>query len=129
MQTKEGKCDSAKISDIINWYDEEAERKAKRFWELYIDGDTPVSEEDENLIKHVFYSKDYFKKSYGDKETYAKCCATLGTYAIIDEYGSWHAKGEMGWWGIQTEDHSSEAEWLLTSKKMLDEAKDKGYYI
>ena len=121
--------DQTAISDIGNFYDEDAYKKAARFWELYIDKEQPVSEEEKGRIKNVWYEEAYYTRNYQTKENYAKCQAYLGLYAIIDEYGEWHAKGEMGWWGMSNQTENAEAEWTNTQKKMLEEAGEKGYFL
>jgi hypothetical protein len=46
---------------------------------------------------------------------------SFGTFAVLDEHGEWHSKGEMGWFGCSTdtpdtarEFHSSYREKFLT---------------
>jgi hypothetical protein len=41
----------------------------------------------------------------------------FGTYAVVDQNGQWHEKGEMGWWGISSETPESAAEW---NKSFMD---------
>ena len=72
--------------------------------------------------KYSFYqSPDDFTLS---KQEYVKNAedGCLSTFAIIKN-GVWYQKGEMGWWGIATEE-MSQKEWDAQLSKMLDELPD-----
>ena len=43
-------------------------------------------------------------------------------YSILKD-GKWYAKGEMGWWGMSTDD-MTQAEWNANVRKMFDELPD-----
>ena len=47
---------------------------------------------------------------------------TLSTFAILNE-GKWYEKGEMGWWGMSS-DEMPESEWLKKSAEMFDALPD-----
>lgn len=84
--------------------------KALRFWELYVDGEEPKNEEEKEMIKHVFYKKQYFIEFYGDKVTYAKSETDFSTFAVLKD-GEWFEKGEMGWFGMSSESGEESKKW------------------
>lgn len=95
---KERKVDSALKKDIDFSIDEEQYKEALRFWELYIDKQEPITEEDRELIKWAYYKESYLKERYGNKETYAKFIASFNTCAVLKD-GAWYEAGETGWFG------------------------------
>lgn len=122
-------CNSAKVSDIKNTFDDDTYKKAIRFWELYIEGQEPQNNAEKEMLKNLFYNKEYFTKYFGSKKDYAKCQASFTTYALIDEYGLWHEKGKMGWWGISDQTEDAEVKWLKKYEEYLKDARKKGYWI
>ena len=120
------KVDSARIKDLVfldcqNDYD-----KAKRFWEIYIEGQEPQNEKEKKI--RSFLKKEYYINKFKTKETYAECEATFHTYAIIDKNGHWIAKGEMGWWGISIDTENQEVEYIRNYKKnVFDDAEEDDY--
>lgn len=108
--------DGARIKDIdfkkaIEF--ENTYQKAIRFWETYIEGQEPVTEEEKEDIKWAYYKKEYYIERYGTKENYAKMQSTFTCWALLDETG-WHEKGKMGWWAMA--DDTKESEVLFTEK-------------
>lgn len=119
------RVDSARIKDLIFPNHQKKYNKAKRFWELYIEGQEPITAEDKELIEWVLYRKEYFINTYKDKETYAESEATFNTYAVIDKDGEWHAKGEMGYWGCSSEEEGQVVNFIKGYKeKVFDNAED-----
>ena len=96
--------DGARIKDLVFPEDEEEAKRAARFWELYIEGQEPVSEEDKEMIKFVFYTKEYYLEQYQTKENYIKAQTMFTTFAVITKDGEWHEKGKMGWWGCVSDE-------------------------
>lgn len=122
------KVDSARIKDLIFPDYQQEYDKAKRFWELKVEGQAPQNEEEKEALKWDWYKPEYYKNTYKDKETYADCEATFNTYAIIDKSGKWIAKGEMGWWGISTSEENQEVDFIKNYKKnVFDNAGDNDY--
>jgi hypothetical protein len=103
--------DGTRVGDIKSFFDEKKYQSAARFWELYIDGAEPQSEEDRQMIEHVFYNQSYYTKRYGDKETYAKCQAGFSTFAVVLPDGTWHEPGQMGWFGCSSETPEDGMNW------------------
>lgn len=93
------KCDSARIKDLVFLDKDKDEQRARRFWELYVEGDEPQNDEERDMINFVWYKREYYTETYKDKETYVRCESAFSTYAVITKDGEWHAKGEMGWFG------------------------------
>ena len=108
--------DGAKIKDIDfkkaiefrNTYN-----KAIRFWEIYIEGQEPQTEEEKEKIKWEMYKKEYYIERYETKENYAKRESTFTTWALLDEDG-WHEQGKMGWWAAN--DSTKDSEELFVEK-------------
>lgn len=119
--TKNGACNSARIKDILNRYNKEKYKEAEEFWDSYV----VRGESQEGFV----YNRDYYLTYYGTKKNYATCMATLSTYAVIDEYGDWHGKGEMGWFGMSNQTETAESDWAKWFNETLDELKDEDYWL
>ena len=102
-----------KVGDIKTYFDQPEYAKSARFWELYVDGEEPVSEEEKELIRFAFYNREYYIDRYKDKKTYARCCASFNTYSVLLPDGTWEEPGEMGWWGMSSESHEDGLAWEL----------------
>ncbi|MDM5277151.1 hypothetical protein QUF95_07145 [Paenibacillus silvae] len=50
-----------------------------------------------------FYKPEYYLQRYGDKQSYLAEMLSFSTYAVITSEGNWHARGEMGWFGMSSE--------------------------
>ena len=99
------KCDSARIKDLVFLDKEKDAQRARRFWELYVEGDEPRNDVDREMIKFVLYKQEYYTETYKDKETYVRCKSAFSTYAVITKDGKWHAEGQMGWFGMSTDEN------------------------
>ena len=129
-ETNDGykKVDSARIKDLIFPYYQQNYEEAKRFWELIVEGQPPLNDEEKEKIKWNFYKPSYFVNTYKDKETYAECEAIFSTYAVIDKDGHWNAKGKMGWWGISNEEENQVVDYVKSYKKnVFDNAGENDY--
>lgn len=123
------KVDSARIKELVFPDYQDKYEKAKRFWELYIEGDKPENKAEEEMIKWAFYRPDYYLETYKNKETYAECEATFHTYATIDKNGHWIAKGEMGWWCCSTETENQVVNYIKNYKQIVFDNADENDYI
>lgn len=65
----------------------------------------------ELITKGDFYTPEYCKKRYPTLEDYIKAQETITTYAVIDEDGNWHEKGEMYYFGITGATEQEELDW------------------
>lgn len=122
------KVDFARIKDLVFSDYQRKYDEAKRFWELVVEEQPPLNDADKKLIEYNFYKPTYYTNTYTDKETYAECEATFSTYAVIDKNGNWIAKGEMGFWGISTEEKNQVVDFIKNYKKnVFDNAGDDDY--
>ena len=115
--------------DQAEHHNEEQYRKAIRFWQLYIDGETPVTEEDENLIKYTFYTKKHYIERYKDAEDYADECSGFTFYAALLPNGEWIEPGKMGWFGISFATADDDIKWRDAQKEILKKAKENNWHI
>lgn len=100
IDVKEGYVDSAKKGDIDwngmlsdNMKDGE---KAKRFWELLVDGEQPQGPSDLKILNGAFYKRDYYLNVYINKENYVRARVEFHTWAVLKD-NKWNECGEMGW--------------------------------
>ena len=64
--------------------------EASQQWEMAIAG--------KNL-----YKPEYYMKRYVNKQGFLREMLSIKTYAVLTPDGTWHASGEMGWFGISSE--------------------------
>lgn len=122
------KVDSARIKDLVFPDYQERYEKAKRFWELKVEGQEPKNDQEKEDLSWDFYKTSYYENTYKDKETYAECEATFHTYAVIDKEGHWHAQGEMGLFGITIGAEDTLVDYIKNYKKnVFDAAGDDDY--
>lgn len=87
IKTKSGVfCNSCKIGEIDFTPDERNMKINRRFWEIVVDKE-PLKEGEKEPF--CFYTEEYLKNFYGDKETYALCNSTFSTYSILTPDGEW----------------------------------------
>lgn len=115
--------DFKKAMEFRNTYN-----KAIRFWETYVEGQEPKTEEEKEDIKFECYKKEYYIERYGTKEKYAKSESTFTCWALLDETG-WHEKGKMGWWAMS--DSTKESEELFEEKftETINNPKNQNKYL
>ena len=70
-------------------------------------------EKDYNQLttKGDFYKPEYYQKRYPTLEDYIKAQEGTTTYAVLDEDGNWHEKGEMYYFGISSATEQDELDW------------------
>lgn len=118
----DGEFDSARVGDIDFSLDMDAYNKAIRWWEVVIEKKPLKANENEDNFRS-WYTDEYYKEYYRDKETYAKICASCNTYAVVTPDGRWYEKGEMFWFGMSTETGDESLDWDLHYKeRFLDTA-------
>lgn len=87
IKTKSGFfCNSCKIGEIDFTPDERKMEINRRFWEIVVNKE-PLKEGEKKPF--CFYTEEYLKKLYGDKETYALRNSTFSTYSILTPDGEW----------------------------------------
>lgn len=92
---EEGYVDSIRLCDI-----DFAGMKIDKLKGLeinWVDIEKKISENDK--LVYLIYSL----KENDTKEDYIKRNSTFSTYAVIKD-GKWYEKGEMGWWGISSDE-------------------------
>lgn len=100
-------CDEARVGDIDFSPDQEEYDYCLKFWDVAVEH----KEEDPDGRYRTFYKEEYFKKRYGDRETYARRQSEFSTFAVVTPNGVWHEKGEMGWFGCSTDSDEEAADW------------------
>lgn len=123
--------DGAKIKDIDfkkaiefkNTYN-----KAIRFWETYVEGKEPITEEEKENIKFELYKKEYYIKRYGTKENYANMESTFSCWALLDETG-WYEKGKMGWWAMNDSTRDSEKLFIEKFTETINKPENQDKYL
>lgn len=73
------------------------EKYEERYQELITEGD--------------FYKPSYYQKRYPTLEDYIKNQERFSTYAVVDENGEWHEKGQMYYFGITGATEDEERKW------------------
>lgn len=123
--------DGAKIKDIDfkkaiefkNTYN-----KAIRFWEIYVEGKEPITEEEKENIKFELYKKEYYIKRYGTKENYANMESIFSCWALLDETG-WYEKGKMGWWTMNDSTRDSEKLFIEKFTETINKPENQDKYL
>ena len=117
IKTKSGVfCNSCKISEVDFTPDERNMKINRRFWEIVIDKE-PLKEGEKEPF--CFYTEEYLKKLYGDKETYALCNSVFSTYSILTPDGEWLDPGAMGWFGFSLATANEEREWYKSYQSII----------
>lgn len=125
-----GYTDEAHMCDVdINHRDKDEYKRARRFWQLYVDGQAPVTEEDKELLKYVWYKKEYYTERYENAEEYASWRAGFTFYAALLPTGEWIEPGQMGWWGISGATAEDDKAWHKKVKEILKQAQDNNWDI
>lgn len=108
LKLKDGStADSARIGDIDFSPDTEIYKQSLRFWDVVVDHQPKEDGEDFFSL----YNEQYYHEFYGDRETYARQQAAFSTYAVVTPDGEWQAPGNMGWWGMSSENGEESRAW------------------
>lgn len=102
--------------------------KAIRFWETYVEGQEPKTEEEKENIKFEMYKKEYYIERYETKENYAKRESTFTCWALLDETG-WHEQGKMGWWALNDSTKDSELLFIEKFTETLNKPENQDKYL
>ena len=90
------KCDQAQLKDIDLSPNVEELAKARRFWEVCVEGQPLAGNENPRDFK-PFFRKEYYIDQFGDKETYATRATGFTCWAFVAPNGEWYENGQMGW--------------------------------
>lgn len=87
------------------------------------DGQTLKSVNSARIKNLLLETESYLEKHYKSQEEYADLESLFYTHAVVDKDGDWHEKGEMGWFGVSSEDEKQAADWKRNYKeRFLDNA-------
>lgn len=94
LRRKDGtNCSQAQLKDVDLRPDPEMQKKAKLFWEEWVEG------HGREAGKRKFESwrqKEHFIRKYKSRETYVAFMSTPGFYAYVTPDGKWVEDGENG---------------------------------
>lgn len=125
-----GFADEAEMSDVdIDYRNQEEYQRALRFWQIYVDGQEPVTEEEREEIQHQWYNREYYIERYDNAEDYADWCSGFHFYAALLPTFKWLEPGKMGWWGISSAEAEDEKAWHKQVREILKQAQEENWYI
>ncbi len=87
-----------------------------RFWDINVEG-MPLAEDEDKEDFFTMYNKEYYRKTYGDKEAYIRCMNTFYMYSMLTPDGEWHELGKMGWFGCSDEEDGARVKWIDNFEK------------
>jgi len=129
LKLKDGTTtNSAWLSDCVFERDEEAYKRALRFWEVVVDG-SPLLPGEKKEDFDSFWKPEYYSERYGNKETYASGCADFNTYAFLTADGEWHEPGAMGWFGCSDATANTQAIYDKDFQNYLASARQQNLYL
>ena len=64
-----------------------------------LDGKQPLTDVERPNDFFAMFKPEYYIEMYGNKDNYAKDCASFSTFAMLLD-GEWHEQGKMGWFAI-----------------------------
>ena len=127
MELGEGRCDSALVRDCDFSQNEEAYKKALRFWEVAVEGKPRTDEEKEDFFG--IYKPEYYRQQFGTPENFAKHQSIFLPYAYLTPDGEWHETGRMGWWGVDNATAESRETYRESFEAYLEEARAQNLLI
>lgn len=65
----------------------------------------------EHAIKNSFYKEEYMRQMFPTEEEYIQNNSAFTTYAVLTPDGEWHAPGDMGWFGMSTDEPDERRAW------------------
>lgn len=117
IETKESKdLNYARIKDILfekEFNDIELANLKKEYNQLIKEGD--------------FYTPEYYKERFPTFESFVKS-RNFSTYALLDEEGTWHEPGKMGWFGMSNSTPEEEKDFKNTYMDIIN-AQDKDSWL
>lgn len=123
LKLKDGRTvDSAPAKDVDITPDPNHVKRLERFWELYVEGKKPETESDKELIKFVFFKKEYYLNKYKTKEKYVEVESAFHTWAALTPDGEWLEPGQMGMFGMSDSTPIEEVLWVDKFKTIFKEA-------
>lgn len=118
---KEGNTTNVeKISEVVWDGSDEDKEKAKRFWEIIVEG-KPLKEGEKRPF--TWYNEKYYLDRYHTKEEYAERVTRTCPYSVVTPEGEWVAPGEMHWFS-STETDEQQKEYEEWFSKFIAEHQD-----
>ena len=113
------KVDSGRVGDLDFRIDKKEYDRYLRMWDVVVDH-KPAEEGDDFI---PFYSENYYRACFGDRETFARLTSMFSTFAVLLPDGSWFEKGYLGSFGYSSETPEEARFWLESYKpRFLDTA-------
>jgi len=106
-------ADSAPIK-YIKWFttiSQEEKDELRCWWEINVEGDELRNGEEKD--KYFFWNPDWYKRRYGDVDTYIKLIQTTRFFAVLTPDGEWHEPSKMGWFACTDGEPEDELKWDL----------------
>ena len=106
-------ADSAPIK-YIKWLtilSQEEKDELRRWWEINVEGDELENGEEKD--KYFFWNPDWYKRRYGDVDTYIKLIQTTRFFAVLTPDGEWHEPSKMGLFACTDGEPEDELQWDL----------------
>lgn len=92
------RCDECEVKDLDLSLDTELYNEAKRFWEVVVE-EQPLTDVERPSDFFTMYKPEYYTEMYGDRDNFAKSCASFNTFAMLLD-GEWYEQGKMGWFAM-----------------------------
>lgn len=119
LRLKRGeKCDQAQIRELDFSPDEEARAKARRFWEVCVEG-RPLAEAENPDDFKPFYRREYYIEQFGDGEIYAARTTGFTCWAFVAPNGEWYENGQMDWFAANDATKESRDRFALALEETL----------
>jgi hypothetical protein len=84
----------------------------------------------EEAMENGYHEESHMRASFPTEAEYIQRATAFGTYAVVMPDGEWHAKGEMGWWGMSSETPEEDREWELGYyERFIKPAIDNHWYV
>lgn len=123
-------ADEASMDEVdIDYIDEDKYKESLRFWQLYVDGQTPVTDEDKDLVSFVIQDRQYFIDNYDNAQEYAGWMSRFTFYAAVLPTGEWLECGKVGWFGTTTATAADNKAWRKKVREILRQAQKNNWYI
>ena len=119
------KVDSGRVGDLEFEIDEKAYNRCLRLWDVVVEH-KPASPDDDFLS---FYNENYYRKCYGDRETYARLASQFSTFAVLLPDGSWYERGNMGSFGYSDETPEEMRYWEENYKPRFLDTADPDWHL
>lgn len=84
----------------------------------------------EKFITSGPYKEEYMRQRYPSEMDYIQRNSCFHTYAVLTPDGTWHAPGEMGWFGVSSENSEEKHNWELDYyEHFIKPAISNGWYM